>query len=597
MYNLEFFESENRIEIYNLSDYPYEINAPIKLDVEPKEYDKIFIDFGLNVLKPIDNGKDFVFVYSSTNIGKDVLYSYDTVLGRSFGDLHPYFKEYLYPVFRRVLNTGKREDVFIYLFNSDNKNIGLYAGVELKLALHNDELFFFIENKTQSYELEIRSKNNFELSILPKSIVQNGRIVKINKAHELLTNVSIEEANKLTFDDFNKHKIIYNDTDLVLNYSQIMEKVETNEYHQITYDMVVDTYEKPRRLQGLARHIIFQGNPAVEFTVLKELEEFDAELEEFTRGKMDLIQKISKTAFMIYDVEKNATDWGEGLEYMLEGSLTKENLNRAFSELVINENKEQIEKFREAMKKESSLIEGKLKIKTFKGNIKYIRFTLKPLYQDGKLIKWLQILTDITDDVLKNEELLSLNATVEDVQEAALISIHYMKPNGEHVWTPETYKLLEREPREEDKYKNIILELASPEDREQHMRLWKNLKRNEFLGGNILTITCENGKVKHLQVDTRRLYDKEGNFIQQNAYAMDITKELEREKALIKSDAEKTVLIKEIHHRIKNNLQTINSLISLEERFKTSSDDIIDITKSRINSLALIHETIYNEKI
>lgn len=77
---------------------------------------------------------------------------------------------------------------------------------------------------------------------------------------------------------------------------------------------------------------------------------------------------------------------------------------------------------------------------------------------------------------------------------------------------------------------------------------------------------------------------------------MDVTSQVEYEKAIVKADAEKTVLIKEVHHRVKNNLQVISSLISLEERFKTDSDIIIDITKSRINALALIHETIYNEE-
>lgn len=109
----------------------------------------------------------------------------------------------------------------------------------------------------------------------------------------------IEEANKLTFDDFNKHKIVYNDTGLVLNYSQIMEKVLSSEYHQITYNMVVDTYEKPRRLQGLARHITYQGAPAIEFTVLRELEEFDAELDEFTQGKNGFNSKDFKNCIYV----------------------------------------------------------------------------------------------------------------------------------------------------------------------------------------------------------------------------------------------------------------------------------------------------------
>lgn len=56
------------------------------------------------------------------------------------------------------------------------------------------------------------------------------------------------------------------------------------------------------------------------------------------------------------------------------------------------------------------------------------------------------------------------------------------------------------------------------------------------------------------------------------------------------------MLLKEVHHRVKNNLQIIASYMNLEEKFY--GDDykrIVDDTRMRIESLALIHETIYNE--
>ena len=101
----------------------------------------------------------------------------------------------------------------VYFYENDV----LQIGIELKVLLNNDEIYFFMENKTEMYELQTREKNNFELSTLPKSIVQNNRIIRINHAHELLTNMSIEEANKLNFDDFNKHKIVYNEFRNIFN--------------------------------------------------------------------------------------------------------------------------------------------------------------------------------------------------------------------------------------------------------------------------------------------------------------------------------------------------------------------------------------------
>nr|WP_276535317.1 sensor histidine kinase [Megasphaera massiliensis] len=56
----------------------------------------------------------------------------------------------------------------------------------------------------------------------------------------------------------------------------------------------------------------------------------------------------------------------------------------------------------------------------------------------------------------------------------------------------------------------------------------------------------------------------------------------------------KTSVIKEIHHRVKNNLQTIASLLRMQMR-RTASDEARDVLKESLNrilSIALVHETL-----
>ncbi|MFC1569239.1 sensor histidine kinase [bacterium] len=58
---------------------------------------------------------------------------------------------------------------------------------------------------------------------------------------------------------------------------------------------------------------------------------------------------------------------------------------------------------------------------------------------------------------------------------------------------------------------------------------------------------------------------------------------------------EKDILLKEIHHRVKNNMQLIESLLNIESN-KTQNKEAIDILKSsknRIRSIAMIHERLY----
>jgi len=69
-------------------------------------------------------------------------------------------------------------------------------------------------------------------------------------------------------------------------------------------------------------------------------------------------------------------------------------------------------------------------------------------------------------------------------------------------------------------------------------------------------------------------------------------------KEIAKRNEEKTVMLKEIHHRVKNNLQVVNSLLRIQAR---GIDDenvklMFKLTQSRVIAMARLHEKIYNTK-
>lgn len=78
----------------------------------------------------------------------------------------------------------------------------------------------------------------------------------------------------------------------------------------------------------------------------------------------------------------------------------------------------------------------------------------------------------------------------------------------------------------------------------------------------------------------------------------DITDKKSNEKEMISSLKEKEVLLKEVHHRVKNNLQIISSILNLQTSYVEDEKvlEILEESRHRIRSMAIIHESLYQTK-
>ena len=80
-----------------------------------------------------------------------------------------------------------------------------------------------------------------------------------------------------------------------------------------------------------------------------------------------------------------------------------------------------------------------------------------------------------------------------------------------------------------------------------------------------------------------------------SAIAYDITDRKRIDRAIRSALKEKEILLQEVHHRVKNNLQIINSILNLQKKFVKDENAItgLEEIQNRVSTMSIIHETLY----
>ncbi|MEE1156512.1 MAG: sensor histidine kinase, partial [Methanobrevibacter sp.] len=260
-------------------------------------------------------------------------------------------------------------------------------------------------------------------------------------------------------------------------------------------------------------------------------------------------------------------------------------------DMVIPEDKHIVDKILNITNKEISQCEETFRIMDGEGALKFIEVNIYSYFDEGGIF----IRQGLVKVIKKQQNELSkpVDFLLDGFKSSTKLAL-LIEPLSEkqYNFSKGFYYLIEKDYDEYDHSREILDDIVEKDVVDQLQKL---------ADGEITTIdetltykvdgNPQNEKIVDLYIERF----KYNNNVHSLGFLTDITEEMQKQEELFESNEQQLLLIKELHHRVKNNLQILNSFLNLEKRaYKDFPDLIIEHMQTRLISLALLHEKTYN---
>lgn len=370
-------------------------------------------------------------------------------------------------------------------------------------------------------------------------------------------------------------------------------------------ELTGEVFERKHRKKNgknIILRISFTFNPTskeylsfiTDITTEKEIRrEFEKKLE-ISNERFLLVEESAQTGFWDWDIVQNTLHWSDQFKKIFEYTGEDSKINIELLEGYIHpEDKEVFRYILQDSLKKNHTWELECRIVTGSGKIKWL-YSKGRIHRDSidQPVRMLGIIVDISERI-KNEELIrqqseQLLALLRTTSEGLWIT----DASGRFLVVNDAYLRMSGYTRDE------ILKMSIPDmevnESEQevaeHMRY---VMENEF---DVFESKHrrKDGTIYDLFISVS--YDEKRNeFI---VFLRDISEKKKQEAKILEALTEKEILLNEVHHRVKNNLQIISSLVYLQSlKIKNASvKDYFDQVLNRIKTIALVHEHLYQAK-
>ena len=308
--------------------------------------------------------------------------------------------------------------------------------------------------------------------------------------------------------------------------------------------------------------------------------------------KVNFIEYFSQTGS--YYKINDKYSWTQGIYNILNRKRDEndEYYNIVF-DLVIPEDRPLVENILKEIDTGRNHYETIIRIKTEDGTLKYIEVNLYSKFdENGELISRYGMFKDVSTDSDRKmtRPVDFLLKGFKNNKKLALL-IEPLNPK-QYEYSEGFYELCEIDPEE---YHNTmeILDNIVEEPVQCRFKELIDGKVDELDVNFTYNVNGDSNNQKMCELYIERF--EFGSDAHSIGFLTDVTEEKKKQRELIEANEHQKVLIKEVHHRVKNNLQVLNSFLNLEKRaYKNKPNIIIDHMQSRLSSLAILHEKTYN---
>lgn len=215
---------------------------------------------------------------------------------------------------------------------------------------------------------------------------------------------------------------------------------------------------------------------------------------------------------------------------------------------------------------------------------------------NGQIKGFSQVMRDVTERQRAEELLRQHEERLHLALEASQMGIwDWNLRTHQLTWSPQQEILFDLAPGTFPGTYEAALDRIHPEDRASVSEAMTRAIERTGRFEQEFRILGTDGSIRWLAGQGKVFYDDTGQAMWMTGINRDISQQKQAAAQIQAALQEKEVLLKEVHHRVKNNLQIISSLLNLQSS-SVSDRHALEILKSgenRIFSMALLHELLY----